>query len=224
MTRRYFQLVVLLALVFTPVCICPNPGRKSRKRNPSKITHKRKTQSFVYTAIAIRTCNFDMPVMRANNQLSILLAPRLTKQTLNLFLDSGPGKLENVLNAARDAWPDRISGDSSNKDVLSAAKVMMLIGKQRDGDGHAFIITNSKVIAVINSSSTSHIHSPKKESVFIKIIATQNRVDELEQLMECGYDDRPTAPKTEAAAEAAAQTATKPDKQPRTRANRDDEL
>lgn len=186
------RLVVILLLVFTPYCVCPKPG----KQKPKKKVSKKRSQRFVYSAKAIRTCNHDLPVIKENSRLSFILAPHVTKRTLNTFLNSGTDKLEDILNIASAAWSNRAKGSKAGKDAMTAAKVMMAIGssKKRNNAGHAFIVTNSKLIAVLNISSTKHIHTPKKESVFIKIISTASRMDEIEKLMMCGYDGDASKP------------------------------
>lgn len=79
--------------------------------------------------------------------------------------------------------------------TISAGAVLQTIGKVGEsrslGDGHAFVVTNSRRIAYSTPVSDAPVPDPDPDDPdeFIKIIATPERLAEVERLMACGFED-----------------------------------
>jgi hypothetical protein len=150
------------------------------KRKRSRQERGERGALSVITATGVRTCNPDSPVLVTSPRLTVLLAPQCTQATLSALIDRGLDALAELVRTADKA------------DLAAAGAVIAAIGadQHRDVDGHATIVTNDPRYVVLPKEGDALSQSARqKVPVFIKIIATNERVWEIQQLMECAFDD-----------------------------------
>eukprot|EP00037_Helgoeca_nana_P036692 m.12605 g.12605 ORF g.12605 m.12605 type:complete len:260 (+) comp7825_c0_seq1:259-1038(+) len=153
--------------------------KKALKAKQKRSRQERGAVSVV-TATGVRTCNPDSPVLETSPRLTVLLAPQCTQATLSALIDRGLDALAELVRTADKA------------DLAAAGAVIAAIGadQHRDVDGHATIVTNDPRYVVLPKGEDALSQSARqKVPVFIKIIATNERVWEIQQLMECAFDD-----------------------------------